>query len=328
MYLAKKTNHKTIILALAASIVFPLAMQAGGFQYAILLGCYVQLYIIAVSGLDILFGYSGQISMGHAGFYAIGAYGSALLHNHFNMPIMLSILLACVISGIVGTIIAIPASKLVFHFLSLATIAFGEIIYNIASHSPNNITGNFRGMFTDRFSIFGFELKSNISVYFFGLLCVILFLLVKTRIVDSKLGRAFIAIRENEHSANGMGVDVHKYKVLAFTISAVFTAFAGSFYAHLVGYLSPDTFVQKQSVMFVTMLLFGGSASVQGNITGVLVILILTEALRAFKDYQMVIYGVLMIIAIVALPGGLYGGFKDIVQRVKGKKTRDGKGAA
>ncbi len=315
----RQLSKKGILPMLAIAILYPLVMGAFHQSYLILLGSYAMLYIIVVSGIDVLFGYSGQITMGHAGFYAIGAYGTAIIHNYLNLPPMLSILAACLIAAAVSVVIALPASKLVFHFLSLATIAFGEIIYQLICHSPGNITGNFVGIFTDGFSLFGLPISTPTAMYFFGLFWVAVFLLAKQRIVNSKFGREFIAIRENPHSANGMGINVRKYKVLAFVISAVFTSFAGAFYSHLVGYVSPDTFVRKQSVMFVTMLLFGGSASVGGTITGVIFVLILTELLRALQDYQMVIYGVLMLVAIVALPGGLYGGIRQLLDQLRSR---------
>lgn len=177
----RQLSKKGILPVLAIAILYPLIMGVFHQSYLILLGSYAMLYIIVVSGIDVLFGYSGQITMGHAGFYAIGAYGTAIIHNYLNLPPMLSIL------------------------------------------------------------------------------------------------------------------------------------------SHLVGYVSPDTFVRKQSVMFVTMLLFGGSASVGGTITGVIFVLILTELLRALQDYQVVIYGVLMLVAIVALPGGLYGGIRQLLDQLRSR---------
>ena len=147
-------SKKGILPMLAIAILYPLIMGVFHQSYLILLGSYAMLYIIVVSGIDVLFGYSGQITMGHAGFYAIGAYGTAIIHNYLNLPPMLSILAACLIAAAVSVVIALPASKLVFHFLSLATIAFGEIVYQLICHSHDNITGNFVGIFTDGSSLF------------------------------------------------------------------------------------------------------------------------------------------------------------------------------
>ena len=319
-------TKKQLPAAATAAIVFlglPILFGAIDFNYGILICCLIQVYIIAVSGLDVVFGYSGQISIGHAAFYAIGAYCSGMLHNYLGIPAVFTIIIGAMIAAVIGALLAYPASKLVFHFLSLATIAFGEIVYQVIAHSPGGITGDFRGLFSDPISLFGFELNTNTRFYYFGLVCVVLFLIIKQFIVKSKVGRAFIAIRENTHAADGMGIDVRKYKVIAFTVSAFFTAFAGGLYMHLTLYLSPDTFVQKQSVLFITMLLFGGTASALGPVIGVVAVMLLTEMLRSFQDYQMLIYGVLMLIVIVGIPGGLYGmlgSIKDYFLRRTEKK--------
>ncbi|OHE62157.1 MAG: hypothetical protein A2Y36_16285 [Treponema sp. GWA1_62_8] len=312
-----KKNRTLLNISLAA-VALLIPLLAGGQEYTLLLFCIIEVYIIAVSGLDIVFGYCGQISLGHAAFYAIGAYGTAILHNTFGLPILLTMILSASLAALIGALLAYPASKLVFHFLSLSTIAFGEIVYQFLIHSPGGITKNFNGLFTQRFSIFGYVFRTNAAWYYFGLICVAVFLGAKYYLVNSKTGRAFTAIRENTHAANGMGINVRKYKVMAFATSAFYTAFAGAMYIHLASYVHPDTFTQRQSVLFLTMLLFGGSGSLLGPIFGVVSVELLIESLRAFQDYQVLIYGVLMLIVIVALPGGLYGGFRDIAILGKG----------
>ncbi|MFA6506426.1 MAG: branched-chain amino acid ABC transporter permease [Treponemataceae bacterium] len=313
MDLANKLKDKKFILrifAAVATLLLPLLL--GGGEYTLLLVCIIEVYIIAVSGLDIVFGYCGQISLGHAAFYAIGAYGTAILHNTLGWPILLTMIVSASVSALIGALLAYPASKLVFHFLSLSTIAFGEIVYQFLIHSPNKITGDFNGLSSGRFAIFGYAFKSNAVWYYFGLFCVVVFLTAKYFLVHSKTGRAFTAIRENTHAANGMGINVRKYKVMAFATSAFYTAFAGAMFMHLAGYIHPDTFTQRQSVLFLTMLLFGGSGTLVGPILGVIAVEVLIEALRSFQDYQVFIYGILMLIVIVALPGGLFGGFRDL----------------
>lgn len=285
--------------------------------YLLVVAGFAEIYIIAVSGLDIVFGYCGQISLGHAAFYALGAYGSALVHEYLGVPIILSMIISSIIATIIGALLAYPASNLVFHFLSLSTIAFGEIVYVIISHSPNGITGNFNGLFSDFIDIFGFKINTNTRFYYFGLICVIIFLAIKTSLVKSKIGRAFLAIRENTHAADGMGINVRLYKVMAFATSVFYTAFAGSMYIHFVRFVHPDTFTQKQSVLFLTMLLFGGTGSLMGPIIGSIAVLILTELLRSLQNYQMFIYGILLLIVIVLIPGGLYSTLSDFVTSIK-----------
>lgn len=131
----------------------------------------------------------------------------------------------------------------------------------------------------------------------------------------------FQAIRENTHAANGMGVNVRKNKIIAFAVSAFYTGFAGAVYVHLLRYIAPSTGQQKQSVLFLTMLLFGGTASMVGPIIGVVIIEILLELIRPLQEYQMLLYGILLLIVIVALPGGIYGGIKDLIVSIKRKKA-------
>lgn len=311
---------KRLPLLICAALLLLIPAIFSGFPYAILICCFILLYAIAVSGLDIVFGYCGQISMGHAAFFAIGAYGSCLMHDYFQLPVAATMLLAAIVAAAVGAAIAYPASKLVFHFLSLATLSFGEIVYQFISHSPGGITNNFIGYYTESVRFFGLTLDSYPKFYYFALICTVIFLIAKQRIVKSKVGRAFIAIRENHHAADGMGVDVRKYKVLAFSVSAFYTAFAGSMYAHLVRYISPDTFMQKQSVMFLTMLLFGGTASLAGPICGVTVVMLLNELLRSAERYQMFIYGILLLVVIVLIPGGIYGTLEKPIKKLLRRK--------
>ena len=316
--LRKKNNHLFLWILFAIAMVLPFAFS--GSPFLLLVFCFIEIYIIAVSGLDIVFGYCGQVSLGHAAFYAAGAYGSVLLHKFTGWPVLITMVIGAALGALIGAVVAYSCSKLVFHFLSLATQAVGEIMYILVSHSPGNITGNYIGMYTDPANLFGFKLDSEFKFYFFGLACVILFLLAKQYLVNSKTGRAFTAIRENVHAADGMGINVRAYKVKAFTTSAFYTAFAGAMYAHLIEYVTPDSFLYKQSVMFLTMLLFGGSGSLLGPIIGSVAVLLVNESLRALQDYQMLVYGIMMLIVIVIIPGGLYGMLKNAVAKVKRRK--------
>lgn len=313
-----QSNLFKCLVALIAAFLVPTAL--GGSSYLCMIAGYIAIHTIATSGLDILFGYSGQISMGHAAFYAIGSYGAGLLAQYCGIPLFFAMILAALIAALVGALLAFPASKLKFHFLSLATIAFGEVIYQIICHSPNRITGDFNGFFSDKLSILGLKLDTSTKFYYFGIVCVIIFLILKQTIVNSRTGRAFVAIRENPQAAEGMGVNVRKYKVLAFSISAFFVAFAGAMYLGLVGYLHPDMYLQKQSILFVTMMLFGGSASLTGPIIGAAFIEILLEGLRVFEEHQMLIYGVLLLFVIIAMPGGVVGAARNIKNNILRKK--------
>lgn len=293
-----------------------LAQVIVGNEYLVMICCIMLVYIIAVSGLDILFGYSGQISLGHAAFFVIGAYTSGLLNNYFGIPLILTIPLGAVLSAAIGALLAYPASKLKFHFLSLATIAFGEVVYNFLYISPGGFTRDYLGI-----DAIGISFLHNYTHWYFFLLAIaILALLGKHSLVHSRTGRAFIAIRENTHAADGMGVDVRKNKIIAFAVSAFYTGLSGSLFVHLIKYISPETGKQKQSVLFLTMLLFGGSSSMAGPILGVVIVEILLEVIRPLQEYQMLLYGILLLVVIIGLPGGIYGGIKDSITGIQRKK--------
>ena len=236
--LIQKIGIPQIVVVLIA-IVAPLILTGVNFSYGILILNFMLVYVVAVSGLDIVFGYSGQISLGHAAYYAIGAYGSVMLHEYVGIPVIFSMIISAVAAALIGIVIAYPASRLRNHFLALATIAFGEIVYQLVAQSPGQITGNFLGFFTDPVNLFGFEFDSNMSFYYFGLVVVVIFLLLKTNLVKSRTGRALIAIRENSAAADGMGINVTLYKVIGFAFSALYCGFAGGMYAHMVQFISP-----------------------------------------------------------------------------------------
>jgi len=311
----------TALVAIAA--LFPVLFGGtDAANYLMLIGCFILVYIIAVSGLDLLFGYCGQISLGHAGFFAIGAYGSAILNTTWNIPPMISTLMAAGLSVFIAIIVAYPAAKLRFHFLSLATQAFGWIVYYFVVASPGEITGNYIGYFPKPFSIFGINLGAYIPFYYFALIMAIIFLFIKAMIVDSKTGRAFIAIRENVTAANGMGINVTKYKVMAFAVSAFFVSFAGSLYGHLSAYIAPSTFTVAQSTLFFVMLLFGGNGTFYGPIIGSIAIQIVNELIRSAQQYSQLIYGVLLLFIIMFMPNGIQAvPFRNLRKLFQKKKT-------
>ena len=236
----KENLHAVLFWGVLAVVMLLFAQKT---YYALIIALF-GIYAIVASALDILFGYSGQISLGHAGLFAIGAYTSALLALRLNVPTFAALLLGAIFTTFVGVLIAIPASKLVKHFLSLLMIAFGQIVYLIIN-SWSEVTGGSLGLMNiPSLHILGFSFDSYIkcAVLIWGILAVLL--VMKTRIVDSRIGRAFIALRENTVAARGLGINVRKYKVMAFAISAFMTGLAGGLYTFLRGMIiSPVLFI-------------------------------------------------------------------------------------
>lgn len=311
---------KLVTYGILAALFLLMPLFFVNFSYGLMILCFCEIYIIAASGLDVLYGYSGQISLGTAAFFGIGAYGSLLIHNYLHLPIIISMLLASVISCGIAMLFAYPVSKLRFAFLSLSTISLNHVVYQLVTRSPGGITGNFNGTFTDRMRIFGLDLSSYSAFYYFGLVCVVIFVALKIMLVHSRVGRALQAIKQNVHAAGGMGINVRRYKMYAFGVYGFYAAFAGAMYVHLVGYISPETVAQQQSVIFMIMLLFGGVCSDWGPVVGATGIMIIQELLSYAEQYQLLVYGVLLLVFILFLPGGVVGEGKKLIAHIRRKK--------
>ena len=298
----KKHRGATIGILICCAIAAWMLQE----RYLAMILDFICIYTIAVTGLDLLFGYTGQVSFGQAGFYAIGAYTSALLSKNLGMPPILTIFIGAILATIFGVIVAFPASRLVKHFLSLLTIAFGMMVYTFVNSSP--LTNGASGITKiPKVVIFGMELGNYQKYFWLVVVLIIAMLIVKKNIIDSRIGRAFIAIRENPHAAAGMGINVAKYKIMAFAISAFMAGLAGALYAHMVRFISPDTFTKDQSNMFMTMLLFGGIATIPGSLIGAAAITVMIELLQGFASYQTLIYAALILIVLFLLPNGTVG---------------------
>jgi len=318
-------RQKTIayIVLIALLVIIPFMMNNNIIfmenRYLYVLLCLIGIYTIATSGLDILFGYTGQISFGHAGFFCMGAYGSVMLtHPNWGLgkymgvtlPPIVSILVVGFFAAVIGALLAVPASKLVFHFLSLLTIAFNQIMYLVANNFEWLTNGSVGITGIPPVKVFGLDftaVKTKYMYYYLVLFFVVVLLLIKQNIVKSRVGRAFIAIRENTMAANRCGVNVAQYKTLSFAISAFYVGLAGGLYAHMVGFISPDTFVQNTSVILITMLLFGGSGNLFGPVLGAAIITIIQEGLQFLADFRMLIYGIILLLIIQFQPQGITG---------------------
>lgn len=299
-------NWLFAIAAIVALFMVPIVFSDQRFLMVLI--TFAAINVIVASGLDILFGYSGQISMGHAGFYAIGAYGSAVLSGTYGVSPWLSIFIATIAATIIAFFFALPITKLVFMFLSLVTIAFGEIVFQLIVTFLDGWTGGplgFSGI--PRFTIFEFVIRERSHFLILVLVFMVILILLKWALMNSRVGRAFVAIRENPVAAAGMGINVRLYKAIAFAVSAFYTAMAGALLAHFMGFISHETFTRQTSVMFITMVLFGGSGTIFGPILGAAILSVLGEIIQAFGIYQMLIYGLIIVVVVIFAPQGLFG---------------------
>jgi branched-chain amino acid transport system permease protein len=275
------------------------------------------LNILVVVGLNLLIGYAGQISLGHAAFFGLGAYISAVLTTTYGFPIWPTILLAMVITGMVAFAIGIPTLKLEGHYLVMATLGFNVIVY-IVMIQLEPVTGGpsgFSGI--PRLQAAGFIFDSDRKIYFLLWAVSIGSFLLSLNLIHSRVGRAMAALSQNEIAARCTGIDTERYKVKIFVLSAVLASLAGSLYAHYLTFISPGTFSFFYSLQVVTMVLVGGMGSLWGSVFGALLLTLLPEALHAVKEYNVLIYGLILMVALVFFPQGLFPGIAAVLGRGK-----------
>ncbi len=265
------------------------------------------IYTLITIGLNILSGYTGQVSMGQAAYFAVGTYVSALLALNFGVPFWLALVGGIIVSAVSGGIIAVPAMKLSGPYLVLATVGFGEIVrLIILNWTP--VTKGAAGLTGIPLpELAGFRFTTEEDFFYLILAILLLGTYIAHRLAKSKIGRTFTAIREDELAAEAMGVPVNVYKVAAFVISAVYAGVAGGLYGVFSGVASPDNFTFDDSVAFLCMSVVGGNRTVAGAIIGTFVLTVLSEALRAFQAYRLIIYGGILIFTVIYMPDGLFG---------------------
>lgn len=292
----------SISLALAAGFVDTGTVQMWSF---------VAINILLAQSINLLTGITGQISLGHAGFFAIGAYASALLMKGIGIPLPLSVAAAAGISACAGYLLSVPAGRVREFYLAMMSLAFGLIIYEIA-REWRGLTGGVMGVRgipsaqIGTLTLFGWSVDS--AWYFRILLLVLLGTMVAFRnFVKSHYGRAFYAVHVSEIAAGTLGISQAGTKRAAYALSGGIAGLAGGFYAHLIGYLTPESFGLMRSVEILVMSIVGGLGSLTGQVLGAVVFTYLPQRLQAFSDYQFMAYGLILVFVFTLLPNGLAG---------------------
>lgn len=266
----------------------------------------VGIYVMLVSGLNVIIGFTGLFSLGHAAFYGIGAYTSAMLTVMAGWSFWLALPAAGIVAGLFGTLIGLVTLRLRKVFLAFTTLGFGEItrivILNWRSFTrgPLGIAG------IPVPELFGWRFDGR-GYYYLVVVLAALTVAIIYRVYTSRVGRALIAIREDETAAASMGINVFGYKVLAFTLGCFFAGIAGSFFAHFQRFISADSFANLESFAIITMVALGGTGSIVGPVLGASILVVIPEVFRVLAQYRGVIYGLTLIIVIVYKPGGLAG---------------------
>lgn len=301
-------------LLILAGVILALPLGLGNSYYLNVL-VFVGIYSLITIGLSLLMGYTGQISLGHAAFFGLGAYTSGVLSTKFGVSPWLALLAAIFVTGGIAFLIGAPALKLKGHYLAMATLAFGYIVF-IVFNQASSLTGGPSGFGQiPRFRLGNFLLRSDVHYYYLVWTLVIVVLLVSLNIIHSRVGRALRSIHEGELTANIMGVNTAKYKIQVFVLSAVYASLAGSLYAHFITFLNPTPFGFHFSIVLVAMVAVGGMASVWGAMIGAALLTILPEYLRAFQDYDILIYGSILLVIMMFLPQGLFAGILSLIKK-------------
>ncbi|MBN9063320.1 MAG: hypothetical protein BGP06_07920 [Rhizobiales bacterium 65-9] len=298
-------------VALAAALAAPLALTN---NYQLGVAHQALIFALLATGYNLLLGFTGLVSFGHIALFAIGAYASAILVVTFGAPFLVGVGAAAIIAGLVGVVIAMPALRIKGHYLTLLTLALGEVI-RLLIRSMESLTHGSQGFSgIPRPEIFGMSFRAGVPLYYLLLFALVLGVAFVWRIEATRYGRAFKAVRDSEIGAEVCGVRTDHVKVLAFGVSAVFAGVAGSLYAHTMRFISPEFFSLGLTITLLAMVLIGGRGTVIGPIVGAILLISLPEWLRFVKDYYLILFGLAIWLCAIALPDGLAGAAARLLQ--------------
>jgi branched-chain amino acid transport system permease protein len=310
-----------LLLFLAA---FPFLFK----NYYVYVANYIAINVLVAIGLNLLVGYTGQISLGHAGFFAVGAYGTIVFMAKLHLPFLISLPLGGLTAALLGFLLGLPALRLEGPYLSIATLGFGLTITRVIGRIE--FFGGRQGLHAPELTIGPWHLSTDRDFYYLLITLTVILTLVARNLIKTKVGRAFIAIRDADIAAETMGVNIMYYKTLAFAVSAFYTGIAGGLYAFVLRFIEPELFSLLMSILFLAMVVVGGLGSILGSIAGacllswldlelrnILSIPYLGELLTALsKSYfsitgvsniQFILYGLIMVLIMLLEPLGIYG---------------------
>ena len=286
------------------------------------------MYIVLGLGLNIVVGLGGLLHLGYAAFYAVGAYTYALLNYHFGLNFWICLPIGAGLATIMGILLAIPVLRLRGDYLAIVTLGFGEVIrivlenWNALSFGPSGIAN------IPRPGFFGMHMKlqtATIYIYFIMIAMVVFTIFVVRRLENSRMGRAWIAMREDEIASESMGIDITKSKITTFAIGAFFAGMVGVIFAAKTTFINPASFTLWESLMILCVVVIGGTGSIVGVIVGAFILILLPEYLRAFSEYRMLLFGALLVIMMVFRPGGI---ISNIRKKYKFEPTKESSNAS
>lgn len=290
------------VLLVALLVVFPQLSPENTYLHYVL--AVAVIWAIAALGLNILIGVAGQISLGHAGFMAIGSYTAALLTTRWGTNFLVGLIGAAVITGLVGFFMGLPALRLRGHYLALASMSFGAAVPEIVL-KWDELTGGHAGIMVPKPALGALTLVSEAHIYYLSLAVASLLIWLASNLLRSKPGRALLTLRESDVLAQAMGINLVTYKTLAFTVSAVYAGLAGALYAYLVGFISPFDFTLMASIQLLAMIVAGGLGSIWGSVLGATLLVIVLQLFSRSEGWLSVVEGSIIVLCAWFLPGGL-----------------------
>jgi branched-chain amino acid transport system permease protein len=316
-------DKKTIATAVLVILLFSLPLLPLT-KYQLHLANLIVISAILAMSLDLLFGYLGQMSLAHAAFYGVGAYAAALLTSHGIMSFWLATPVAMIVCGLLGVVLGLPALRLTGFYLAMATMAFGIILSTLFVQSVD-VTGGPNGLLgINPPQFFGTDLigpqKGIVGNYYYLLLIVgIATYLFLRRLVSGRTGRMITAVRDSTLAAAAVGINTRVVQITVFGLSCAFAGLAGSLYAHLILYISPDSFTFTNSLLALLAVVFGGIGTIWGPVLGAAILTTLGELTRSFGAYQLLFYAAAIVFVIMIVPHGISGLLRDLAQRAPGR---------
>jgi branched-chain amino acid transport system permease protein len=311
-----KNDFKALLIIAAGIAVFPWVF--GGNQYFVSLLVFLGLNAITTMGLSLLMGYAGQISLGHAAFLGIGAYASGILTTKYGLHPLAAFLAGVLLSAGVAVLVGKPTLRLKGHYMAVATLGFGEIVF-IAFNELSSLTGGPSGLSNIPPLSFGGVAVEGTPFLYLVWVVVFAVLAFSLNVINSRVGRALRAVHGSELAANAMGVDAARYKLKVFVLSAVYASMAGSLYAHFLAFISPNAFSLMFSILLLMMVVIGGSQTIWGAVLGAAILTLLPEYLRSLEDFEVLAYGAILLAVLLFMPQGILEGVRRLFARREGR---------
>jgi branched-chain amino acid transport system permease protein len=290
--------------AVVAAVILPLFLRSPYHRHVLVLAA---LFTLMALGFDLVLGYLGELSLGHAAFFGIGAYTTALLTRGFDVPFPIDLLAAALSTGCVGLLVGAPSLRLKGPYFAIVTFGFAEILHLIALNWTSLTRGPMGLPDIPHARLGPLRITNELGHYYVVLALIGLAILVTRRLLESTVGQAFLAIRENEELAAATGIPTFRFKLIGFVIGMIFTGAAGSVYARYVHFVDPTALSFYYTVTVVSMVIVGGQGSIAGTVLGAILFTVLPEYLRVAEGARLVIFGALLMVAIVFMPDGLRG---------------------